>query len=141
MASFTDCHDAVAALAAVHLVGVCPAAAAAVQLHRARPAPSSAPRPTGHAPYGSTVTIVTSKGHAPVAVPAVTGTGTTYASAAAALTAAGFAPVESKVYSSTVPVGQVIGTVPGRRRPGRPFGSHGHRPGLARAPAGHRARR
>ena len=31
--------------------------------------------PTGHAPYGSTVTIVTSKGHAPVPVPAVAGPG------------------------------------------------------------------
>ena len=78
--------------------------------------------PTGHAPYGSTVTIVTSKGHAPVAVPAVVGTGSTYASAAAALTAAGFVPIETKLYSSTVPATEVVATVPGAGTV-QPFGS------------------
>jgi serine/threonine-protein kinase len=111
LASFSDCHDAVQALAGVHLVGVCPPTAA--QYDSTVPAGAIVgTSPVGHAPYGSTVTIVTSKGHAPVAVPTVTGTGSSYTSAAAALTAAGFVPQESKVYSSTVPVDQVIGTSP-----------------------------
>jgi len=121
LASFSDCHDAVQALAGVHLVGVCPDAAA--QYNSTVPAGAIVgTSPTGHAPYGSTVTIVTSKGHAPVAVPPVTGTASTYTSAAAALTAAGFVPQEPKVYSSTVPVGQVIGTSPAAGG-SQPFGS------------------
>ena len=111
LASFSNCHDAVQALAGVHLVGVCPPTAA--QYDSTVPAGAIiGTTPSASAPYGSTVTIVTSKGHAPVAVPTVTGAASTYASAAAALTAAGFAPAESKIYSSTVPVGQVIGTAP-----------------------------
>jgi len=121
LASFTDCHDAVQALAGVHLVGVCPDSAA--QYDSTVPAGAIVgTSPTGQAPYGSTVTIVTSKGHAPVAVPSVAGSGTTYTSAASALTAAGFAPQESKVYSSTVPADQVIGTVPAAGG-SQPFGS------------------
>ncbi|MGD0883253.1 MAG: PASTA domain-containing protein, partial [Acidimicrobiales bacterium] len=53
--------------------------------------------------------------------PTVAGSGSTYASAAAALTAAGFAPTESKVYSSTVPAGQVVATAPAGGL--QPFGS------------------
>ena len=112
VASFSDCHDAVAALAAVHLVGVCPASAAQYNA-TVGVGGVLGTTPTGHAPYGSTVTIVTSKGHAPVAVPSVVGTGSTYASAAAALTAAGFVPVETKLYSSSVPATEVVATVPG----------------------------
>ena len=82
----------------------------------ARPSASGAwwaPSPHRHAPYGSTVTIVTSKGHAPVAVPAVSGPGTTYASAAAALTAAGFVPVAGeRATRRRSRSGQVIATVP-----------------------------
>jgi serine/threonine-protein kinase len=78
--------------------------------------------PTGYAPYGSTVTIITSKGHAPVAVPPVVGPTSSYTSAAAALTGAGFVPQESKLYSSTVPVGQVVATVPAAGGL-QPFGS------------------
>ena len=111
VSSFSDCHDAVAALAVVHLVGVCPPTAA--QYNATVPVGGVlATTPVGHAPYGSTVTIVTSKGHAPVPVPAVVGTGSTYTSAAAALKAAGFVPVESNLYSSTVPAGSVVATVP-----------------------------
>jgi len=111
LASFTDCHDAVQALAAVHLVGVCPPAAA--QYDSTVPAGAIlGTTPAANAPYGSTVTIITSKGHAPVAVPPVVGPTSTYASAAAALTAAGFVPAQSNVYSSTVPTDQVIGTAP-----------------------------
>ncbi|HEY4928934.1 MAG TPA: protein kinase [Acidimicrobiales bacterium] len=109
--TFSNCHDAVAALAAVHLVGVCPAAAA-VYDSTVGVGGVVRTQPAGSAPYGSTVTVVLSKGHAPVAVPVVSAPGTTYSTAAAALTAAGFAPVEAQSYSSIVPVGQVITTVP-----------------------------
>ncbi|MGD0882947.1 MAG: protein kinase, partial [Acidimicrobiales bacterium] len=111
LGSFTNCHDAIQALAGVHLVGVCPPGAAAYS----STVPAGAvvgTSPASTALYGSTVTIITSKGHAPVALPTVAGSGSTYASAAAALTAAGFAPTESKVYSSTVPAGQVVATTP-----------------------------
>jgi serine/threonine-protein kinase len=120
LTAFTNCHDAIAALAAVHLVGVCPPAAA----RYSSTAPAGAilgTAPAGTALYGSTVTIITSKGHAPVVVPAVTGS---YASAAAALTGAGFVPSESRVYSATVPAGQVVGTAPAPAAGPQPFGSH-----------------
>jgi len=121
VASFTDCHDAVQALAAVHLVGTCPPAAA--QYSATVPAGAViGTTPATAAPYGAAVTVVTSKGHAPVAVPSVTGPTSSYTSAAAALTAAGFVPAESKVYSSTVPAGQVVATVPPAGGP-QPFGS------------------
>jgi len=121
LASFTDCHDAIQALAAVHLVGVCPPTAAQYSSTVATGAILGT-TPATSAPYGSSVTIITSKGHAPVAVPTVAGTGTSYTSAAAALTAAGFVPQESKIYDSTVPVGQVVATVPGAAAV-EPFGS------------------
>jgi len=111
VANFSNCHDAVAALAAVHLVGVCPPAAA-VYSSNVNSGGVVSTEPAASAPYGSTVTVVTSKGHAPVAVPPVSGPGTTYTSAAAALTAAGLGPVQAQIYSPTAPVGQVIATVP-----------------------------
>ncbi len=111
LTSFSNCHDAVQALAGSHLVGVCPPAAA--QYSSTVPAGAIVgTSPAAHAPYGSTVTVITSKGHAPVAVPAVVGTDATYTSAAAALSAAGFVPQEAKAYSSTVPVDHVIATTP-----------------------------
>ena len=121
LSSFSTCNDAVQALAVVHLVGVCPPAAAQYSATVAAGAVIGT-TPQGQAPYGSTVTIVTSKGHAPVAVPTVTGPTSTYASAAAALTAAGFVPQQSNLYSSTVPVNQVIGTAPPAGG-AQPFGS------------------
>ncbi|HEY5108213.1 MAG TPA: protein kinase [Acidimicrobiales bacterium] len=111
VATFSSCHDAVAALAAVHLVGICPPTAAVYDANIGVDGVVGT-QPAAQAPYGSTVTIITSKGHAPVAVPPVSGPGTTYASAAAALTAAGFVPVESQIYSATAKVGEVIATVP-----------------------------
>jgi serine/threonine-protein kinase len=107
----TSCTQAVQALAAAHLVGVCPAAAAQYSSTVVAGA-ILATSPTGTAPYGSTVTIVTSKGHAPVAVPVVSGGTSTYATASAALTALGFVPAQQNAYSATVPTGQVIGTTP-----------------------------
>jgi serine/threonine-protein kinase len=120
--SFSNCHDAVAALAAVHLVGTCPPTAAQYSSSVATGAVIST-TPAGHAPYGSTVTIVTSKGHAPLPVPTVTGPGSSYATAAATLTSLGFAPVQANDYSSTVPKGQVIGTVPDPTAGPVPYGS------------------
>jgi eukaryotic-like serine/threonine-protein kinase len=122
LTSYTSCADAIQALAAVHLVGVCPDGAAAY--NPTVPAGGIlGTSPATSATYGSTVTIILSKGHAPVAIPPVTGTGSTYASAAAALTAAGFNPVQANAYSSTVPAGQVIGTSPDPSAGTAPFGS------------------
>jgi eukaryotic-like serine/threonine-protein kinase len=122
LTAFSTCNDAIQALKAVHLVGVCPPAAA--QYSPTAPAGAilgTAPATT--APYGSTVTIVISEGHAPVVVPVVTGSTSTYASAAAVLTAAGFVPAQTTGYSPTVPTGQVIGTSPAPTAGAQPFGS------------------
>jgi beta-lactam-binding protein with PASTA domain/tRNA A-37 threonylcarbamoyl transferase component Bud32 len=122
LTSYTSCADAIQALAAVHLVGVCPDSAA-----QYNPTVGAGgilgTSPATHATYGSTVTIITSKGHAPVAIPPVAGAGSTYASAAAALSAAGFNPVQANAYSSTVPAGQVIGTSPDPSGGPAPYGS------------------
>ena len=120
--SFSACQDAIVALAGVHLVGVCPPAAA-VYSSTVKTGAVIGTTPVGHAPYGSTVTIIASKGHAPVAVPPVTGSGATWASASAALSAAGFVPVESKLYSYSVATGAVIAAVPGPSAGPVPFGS------------------
>ncbi len=122
LTGYSTCNDAIQALAAVHLVGTCPASAA----QYSSTAPAGAilgTTPPGTALYGSTVTIVTSKGHAPVAVPSVNGAGSTYASAAAALSAAGFVPAQTSGYSATVPTGQVIDTAPAAAAGPQPFGS------------------
>ncbi|MGH9080971.1 MAG: PASTA domain-containing protein, partial [Acidimicrobiales bacterium] len=122
LTTFSSCNDAIRALQAVHLVGACPPSAAQYSSTVVYGAVLGT-SPTGTAPYGSTVTIVTSKGHAPVAIPAVNGSGATYATASAALTAAGFVPAENHGYHPTVPVGQVIGTTPGPGAGPQPFGS------------------
>ncbi len=122
LATYSTCSDAIKALQSIHLVGVCPASAQ--QYSSTVPAGAvlgSTPATT--APYGSTVTIITSKGHAPVGIPAVTGPSSTYATASAAITAAGLVPAENKVYSSSVPTGQVIGTSPDPSVGPVPFGS------------------
>jgi serine/threonine-protein kinase len=120
LAGFTACNQAIQALQAVHLVGVCPAAVAQYSSTVVAGAILST-SPAGSAPYGSTVTIVTSKGHAPVAIPSLSGG--TYAAAAAALTAAGFVPAQNNAYNATVPNGQVISTTPDATAGPQPFGS------------------
>jgi serine/threonine protein kinase/beta-lactam-binding protein with PASTA domain len=122
LTTFSSCNDAIQALKAVHLVGVCPPAVAQYSSTVVAGA-IIATSPMGTAPYGSTVTIVTSKGHAPVVIPLVTGPSSTYTAAAAALTAAGFVPAENKEYSSTVPSGQVVGTSPDASAGPQPFGA------------------
>ena len=122
LSQYSNCADAAQALKAVNLVGVCPDSAA--QYSSSVPAGGIlGSSPATSAIYGSTVTIITSKGHAPVAVPSVTGTGSTYATAAAALTAAGFVPAQSSAYSSSIPSGQVIGTSPDPSAGPAAFGS------------------
>jgi len=122
LTSFTSCAGAVAALQAVHLVGVCPASAEQYSSTVVAGAVLGS-APTGTALYGSTVTVVTSKGHAPVPIPAVTASGATYATAAAALSAAGFVPAQNNAYNPTVPTGQVISTTPDASAGPQPFGS------------------
>jgi serine/threonine-protein kinase len=120
--TFSDCHDAVQALAAVHLVGTCPVAAE--QYSSTVPAGGVlGTSPTASALYGSAVTVVLSKGHAPVAIPAVTGSTSTFATAQATLAAAGFTATQATAYSPTVPAGQVIGTTPPATAGPQPFGS------------------
>ncbi|HEY6624998.1 MAG TPA: PASTA domain-containing protein, partial [Acidimicrobiales bacterium] len=55
--------------------------------------------------------------------PPVTGAASTFATAQAALAAAGFTATESKAYSPTVPPGQVIGTTPPPSAGPQPYGS------------------
>jgi serine/threonine protein kinase len=122
LTSYSNCNDAIRALQAVHLVAVCPPAAAQYSSTVVAGAVLGT-SPTGTALYGSTVTIVTSKGHAPVAIPAVNGAGSSYAAAAAALTAAGFAPSQGQAYNASVPAGQVVGTSPDPSAGPQAFGS------------------
>ena len=85
VAAIATCAQAIADLKTVNLVGVCPAAAEQYSSTVGAGAVIGT-SPAKTARYGSTVTIVISKGHAPVVVPAVTGSTSTYASASAALT-------------------------------------------------------
>jgi beta-lactam-binding protein with PASTA domain len=63
------------------------------------------------APYGSTITLVPSQGHPPVAVPAIPA-GYTFAQAQSALQAVGLSAVEHPEPSTGVPSGNVIDTSP-----------------------------
>jgi serine/threonine-protein kinase len=122
LSAATSCTEAIQALQAAHLVGVCPPAAAQYSSTVVAGAVISTV-PVGTATYGSTVTIVISEGHAPVPIPVVTGPTSTYATAAAALTAAGFVPAQANAYNPTVQTGQVIGTTPPAASGPQPFGS------------------
>ena len=108
-----DCVQAQAALTAVHLVGDCPKAAK----HHSATVPrgqvirytvGTTTNPTA-ATYGSTITIVISKGPPPVPIPSVTGT---YAQANATLVAAGFTVTKATEPSSSIPAGQITRTDP-----------------------------
>jgi beta-lactam-binding protein with PASTA domain/tRNA A-37 threonylcarbamoyl transferase component Bud32 len=120
LTTFSSCSDAIKALQALHLVGVCPPA----NQQYSDTAPAGAilgSTPSGTAPYGSTVVIATSKGHQPVGIPSVAGD--SYADAAAALQAAGFVATQSQAYNATVPAGSVISTTPDPSAGPQPFGS------------------
>jgi serine/threonine-protein kinase len=71
---------------------------------------STSPTGGARATPDSTVHVLVSDGPAPIPIPNVANQ--TYATAAQALTAAGFAPVAQNAYSDTVPVGNVIDTDP-----------------------------
>jgi beta-lactam-binding protein with PASTA domain len=73
------------------------------------------------APYGSTITLVPSAGHAPVAVPTIPSS-YSFAQAQAALQAVGFTATQTTSTSTTVPVGQIISTSPASGV-SAPFGS------------------
>jgi serine/threonine-protein kinase len=120
LTTFSSCSDAIKALQALHLVGVCPAANQQYS-DTAPPGSILGSTPSGTAPYGSTVVISTSKGHQPVAIPSVSGD--TYSVAAAALQAAGFVATQSQAYDATVPAGSVVSTTPDPSAGPQPFGS------------------
>jgi serine/threonine-protein kinase len=122
VSTFATCNDAIQALLAAHLVGVCPPSAQQYSPTVVAGAVLGT-SPAGTALYGSSVTIITSKGHAPVVVPAVNGAGSTFATASAALSALGFVPSQNQAYSATVQSGQVIGTTPDASAGAQPFGS------------------
>ncbi|HEY2565806.1 MAG TPA: protein kinase [Acidimicrobiales bacterium] len=120
LTTFSSCSDAIKALQALHLVGVCPVANE--QYSDTAPAGTIlGSTPSGTAPYGSTVVIATSKGHQPVAIPSVAGD--SYSDAAAALQGAGFIATQSQAYNSTVPAGSVISTTPDPSAGPQAFGS------------------
>ncbi len=73
------------------------------------------------APYGSTITLVPSQGHAPVPVPAIPST-YTFTQAQGALQAVGLAAAQNPQASATVPAGDVINTMPASGAPA-PYGS------------------
>ena len=110
-----NCQQATTALTAVHLSATCPPEAAAYSATVAKDLVvgytyNNTSNPTA-VPYNGAVILVISKGPPPVAVPSVAGT--SYATAQAALTKAGFTNVtQSGQFSTSVPVGQVIGTSP-----------------------------
>jgi beta-lactam-binding protein with PASTA domain len=68
------------------------------------------------APYGATITLVPSEGHAPVDVPPLPA-GYTYAQAAAAIQAVGLVPAQVPASSTTVAAGQIISSSPASGAP------------------------
>ncbi len=112
LSGFT-CPQAQAALQAVHLTGECPPDQAAysptVPVNQVVSYSEGTTTNPQSVPYGSTVTIVISKGPPPMPIPQVSGT---YDQAQATLTAAGFVVVQANEYSATIPTGQITRTAP-----------------------------
>jgi eukaryotic-like serine/threonine-protein kinase len=75
----------------------------------------STPNPST-APYGSTITLVPSQGHAPATVPNIP-TSYSFAQAQAALQAVGLSATQNPQSSTSVPNGQVISTSPASGQP------------------------
>jgi eukaryotic-like serine/threonine-protein kinase len=107
------CAQAIAALTPVHLKGDCtpprydnntPVGQLVIWTIGSKANPTSAP-------YGATITLVPSAGHAPVPVPNIP-TSYTFAQAQAALQAVGLTATQANGSSTTVPSGQVISTTP-----------------------------
>jgi serine/threonine-protein kinase len=76
---------------------------------------NSTQNPT-QAPYGSTITLVPSLGHAPVPVPNIPGS-YTYSQAQAALSAVGLGAAQNQETDADVPAGLVISTSPASGAP------------------------
>ncbi len=117
------CAQATSALQAVHLSANCTAGAyndsvAATIL--VGWSIGATPNPT-KAPYGSTIQLVPSLGHYPVAVPNIPNT-YTYAQAAAAIEAVGLTATQTNQSSTSVAAGNVISTNPASNAQA-PFGS------------------
>ena len=107
------CAQAAASLQAAHFKSVCAPgsynnaiAAGVLQIWTINSTQNPA-----KAPYGATITLVPSLGHAPVPVPNIPGS-YTYAQAAAALQAVGLAASENQGPDANVPAGDVISTAP-----------------------------
>jgi serine/threonine-protein kinase len=107
------CDQAMAALAPAHLKGLCapprydnntPTGQLVIWTQGSMANPTSAP-------YGSTITLVPSEGHAPVPVPTIPST-YSYDQAVAALQAVGLTGTQASASSTTVPMGQIISTTP-----------------------------
>jgi serine/threonine-protein kinase len=112
------CAQATAALQAAHFVPMCanptysdtvPTSVLVGWSYGASPNPVKAP-------YGATITLVPSEGHAPVAVPNIP-TSYSFAQAQAALQAVGLTATQNNESSTTVPSGQVISTSPASGQP------------------------
>jgi len=108
-----NCAGAIATLKAINLVGAC----ATAQYSSTVPngeliswSSGSTPSPA-KAPYGSTITLVPSRGHAPVTVPTIPQTDS-FTDAVAALEAVGLTAVQANDSSTTVPAGEIISTSP-----------------------------
>jgi beta-lactam-binding protein with PASTA domain len=118
-----NCGQAIAALAAVHLVGACATAQYSATVQNGQLISwslGSTPSPT-NAPYGSTITLVPSAGHAPVDVPNIP-SDYTFGEAQAALQVVGLGATQVTATSATVPAGNIISTTPASGQPA-PFGS------------------
>jgi serine/threonine-protein kinase len=107
------CAQAQATLTPLHLTGVCATAqysstvAQGVLINWTF---GSTTDPT-QAPYGSSIALVPSAGHAPVTVPPIPST-YTFAQAEAALTAVGLTATQASASSTTVTSGNVISVAP-----------------------------
>jgi serine/threonine-protein kinase len=112
------CATAIATLQHIHLVGTCATAQYSSTVQNSFLISWTPPT---SAPYGSTVTLVPSAGHAPVAVPTIP-QGYTFGEAQAALQVAGFTATEASTSSTTVPTGEIISTSPASGAPA-PYGS------------------
>jgi serine/threonine-protein kinase len=117
------CAQAAAALQSAHFKSVC----APGTYNNSIPAGvlvlwsiNSTQNPT-QAPYGSTITLVPSLGHAPVPVPNIPGS-YTYSEAQAALSAVGLGAAQNQETDADVPAGNVISTSPASGAPA-PYGS------------------
>jgi beta-lactam-binding protein with PASTA domain len=117
------CAQAIAALTGDHLKGACDAAQSSSTVNNGiiiSWSLGSTPNPTT-APYGSTITLVPSSGHAPVPVPSIPES-YSYDQALAALQAVGLAGTQANATSTSVPAGEIISTNPASGAPA-PYGS------------------